>query len=154
MILVINGPNLNLLGKREPQVYGSQTLADLETQCKSWGKELGMSVHCRQSNHEGVILDWLHVASDEGFKGIVINPGGLTHTSVALRDAISGITVPVVEVHLSNIYARESFRHHSYISAVCKGVISGLGFQGYQYALRVLGETHKQHKKRKSENLS
>jgi 3-dehydroquinate dehydratase II len=154
MILVINGPNLNLLGKREPQVYGSQTLSDLETQCKSWGKELGISVECRQSNHEGEILDWLHSASDEGFKGIVINPGGFTHTSVALRDGVAGITVPVIEVHLSNIYARESFRHHSYISVVCKGVISGLGFQGYRSAIQTLGDITKPAKKRKAESLA
>jgi 3-dehydroquinate dehydratase-2 len=141
VLLVINGPNLNLLGKREPQVYGSQTLADLEKQCKVWGKEQGIAIHCRQSNHEGVILDWLHAAYEEGFKGIVINPGGLTHTSVALRDAIAGITVPAIEVHLSNVYARESFRHHSYISAVCKGSIAGLGFQGYKCAIETFAES-------------
>lgn len=151
MLLIINGPNLNLLGKREPGVYGSKSLADLEKQCKAWGKEAGMTVTCRQSNHEGVILDWLHAASEEGFKGIVINPGGLTHTSVALRDAIVGITVPVIEVHLSNIYARESFRHHSYISAVCMGSIAGLGFQGYKCAIETFAESLqiKKHKKEK-----
>lgn len=140
MILVINGPNLNLLGKREPTVYGLQTLADLEKQCKAWGKEQNIKVECRQSNHEGVILDWLHAASEEGFKGIVINPGGLTHTSVALRDAIAGITVPAIEVHISNVHARENFRHHSYISAVCKGTIAGLGFLGYKCAIAVFAE--------------
>jgi 3-dehydroquinate dehydratase II len=151
MILVINGPNLNLLGKREPHLYGSQSLTDLEKQCKVWGKELGITVHCRQSNHEGVILDWLHAAQDKGFKGIVINPGGLTHTSVALRDAIAGITVPAIEVHLSNVYARESFRHHSYISAVCKGSIAGLGFWGYRCAIQTFAEVLqvKKHKKEK-----
>jgi 3-dehydroquinate dehydratase II len=138
MILVINGPNLNLLGKREPGIYGSGTLADLETQCKEWGEELATTIDCRQSNHEGVILDWLHSAEQEGFEGIVINPGGFGHTSVALRDAISAINVPVIEVHISNIYARETFRHHSYISAVCEGVISGLGFQGYHAAIQAL----------------
>jgi 3-dehydroquinate dehydratase II len=138
MILVINGPNLNLLGQREPGIYGSGTLIDLETQCKAWGEELATTVDCRQSNHEGVILDWLHSAEQEGFEGIVLNPGGLTHTSVALRDAISAINVPVIEVHLSNIFAREDFRHHSYVSAVCEGVISGLGFQGYNAAIRAL----------------
>jgi 3-dehydroquinate dehydratase II len=138
MILVINGPNLNLLGKREPTIYGSGNLTDLETQCKGWGEELTTTVDCRQSNHEGVILDWLHSAEQEGFEGIVINPGGLSHTSVALRDAIAAINVPVIEVHLSNIYAREDFRHHSYISAVCEGVISGLGFQGYKAAIHAL----------------
>ena len=153
MILVINGPNLNLLGKREPGVYGSQTLTDLEKQCKAWGKELSVSVTCRQSNHEGVILDWLHAAHDEGFKGIVINPGGLTHTSVALRDAIAGISVPAIEVHLSNVYAREGFRHHSYISAVCKGSIAGLGFQGYRCAIQTLAEGL-QVKRRKNDTLA
>jgi 3-dehydroquinate dehydratase II len=138
MILVINGPNLNLLGKREPTVYGSQTLADLEQHCQGWGEELLTTVDCRQSNHEGVILDWLHSAEQEGFEGIVINPGGFTHTSVALRDAISAITLPVIEVHLSNIYAREDFRQRSYVSAVCEGVISGLGFAGYHAAIRIL----------------
>ncbi len=138
MILVINGPNLNLLGKREPSIYGAGTLTDLETQCKAWGDELATTVDCRQSNHEGMILDWLHSAEQEGFEGIVINPGGLTHTSVALRDAISAINVPVIEVHLSNVHAREEFRHHSYISAVCEGTITGLGFQGYHAAIRAL----------------
>jgi 3-dehydroquinate dehydratase II len=138
MILVINGPNLNLLGKREPNVYGSDSLADLEQRCKDWGEELLTTVDCRQSNHEGVMLDWLHSAGQEGFEGIVINPGGFSHTSVALRDAISAIDLPVIEVHLSNIYAREEFRHHSYLSAVCEGVISGLGFEGYHAAIQVL----------------
>jgi 3-dehydroquinate dehydratase II len=138
MILVLNGPNLNLLGKREPNVYGSQTLADLEQRCKEWGEEVLTTVDCRQSNHEGVLLDWLHTAEQEGFEGIVFNPGGFTHTSVALRDAISAIQLPVIEVHLSNIFAREDFRHHSYISAVCEGVISGLGFEGYHAAIRIL----------------
>jgi 3-dehydroquinate dehydratase II len=138
MILIINGPNLNMLGKREPNVYGSQTLADLEQHCKEWGQAVETTVDCRQSNHEGVILDWLHTAEQEGFEGIVLNPGGFTHTSVALRDAISAISVPVIEVHLSNIYAREEFRRHSYVSAVCEGVISGLGFEGYRAAIQIL----------------
>lgn len=138
MILVLNGPNLNLLGKREPNVYGSQTLADLEQRCKEWGEEVLTTVDCRQSNHEGVLLDWLHTAEQEGFEGIVFNPGGFTHTSVALRDAISAIQLPVIEVHLSNIFAREDFRHHSFISAVCEGVISGLGFEGYHAAIRII----------------
>jgi 3-dehydroquinate dehydratase II len=138
MILVLNGPNLNLLGKREPNVYGSQTFADLEQRCKEWGEEVLTTVDCRQSNHEGVLLDWLHSAAQEGFEGIVFNPGGFTHTSVALRDAISAIDLPVIEVHLSNIFAREDFRHHSFISAVCEGVISGLGFEGYHAAIRIL----------------
>ncbi len=138
MILVLNGPNLNLLGKREPDIYGRETLEDLETRCEAWGAEVGTPVVCRQSNYEGQLLDWLHRAEDEGVKGVVLNPGGLTHTSVALRDAISGITPPVVEVHLSNVHARESFRHHSFVAAVCMGSITGLGLEGYGAAIRFL----------------
>ena len=138
MILVLNGPNLNLLGKREPEVYGRDTLEDLEARCEAWGAEVGAPVVCRQSNYEGQILDWLHRAEDEGVKGIVLNPGGLTHTSVALRDAVAGITPLVVEVHLSNVYARERFRHRSFVSAVCVGSITGLGVEGYGAAIRFL----------------
>ena len=138
MILVLNGPNLNLLGRREPEVYGTQTLADLENLCSDWGASLGVGVVCRQSNYEGQVLEWLHGAADEGFRGVVLNPGGLTHTSVALRDAVAGITLPVVEVHLSNVQAREAFRHHSYISAVCLGTVTGLGVDGYYAALFAL----------------
>jgi len=140
MILVINGPNLNLLGQREPDVYGAATLSDLETACENWGKELGTEVECRQSNHEGQLLEWLHGAEAEGATGIILNAGGYTHTSVALRDAVSGINIPVIEVHLSNIHARESFRHHSYLAAVCLGSIVGLGFAGYRAALHILVE--------------
>ena len=140
MILVLNGPNLNLLGQREPAVYGHETLADLEARCKAWGEEVEIPVHCYQSNHEGVLLDRLHGAAQEGVQGVVINPGGLTHTSVALRDAVAGVALPTVEVHLSNIYARETFRHHSYLSAVCIGTIAGLGVAGYGAAIRYLAE--------------
>jgi 3-dehydroquinate dehydratase-2 len=140
MILVINGPNLNLLGKREPEVYGYSTLDDLNSQCQAWGDAVGINITCRQSNHEGVILDWLHAAPDEGVRAVVINPGGLTHTSVALRDAISGVGLPTIEVHLSNVHAREPFRHHSYIAPVCLGSIVGLGFSGYQAAILVLSK--------------
>lgn len=138
MILVLNGPNLNLLGQREPEIYGSETLEDLESRCEAWGSEVGVGVVCRQSNFEGQLLEWLHRAEGEGFSGVILNPGGLTHTSVVLRDAVSGITLPVLEVHLSNVHARESFRHHSYVSAVCVGSITGLGFEGYGAAIRFL----------------
>lgn len=140
MILVLNGPNLNLLGQREPDVYGQATLADLEAACIRWGKVLGLEVACHQSNYEGQLLDWLHAAESEGVQGIVLNPGGLTHTSVALRDAVSGIVPPVIEVHLSNVHARETFRHHSYVSAVCWGTVAGLGFAGYRAALVAFAE--------------
>ncbi len=138
MILVLNGPNLNMLGRREPSVYGSATLDDLEAQCGAWGAEVGVGVICHQSNFEGQLIDWLHRAPDEGTSGVVINPGGLTHTSVALRDAVASIELPTVEVHLSNVYAREAFRHHSYLSAVCVGTVTGLGFEGYGAAIRFL----------------
>ena len=127
MILILNGPNLNLLGRREPDVYGKATLSDLEARCESWAVEVGTEAQCRQSNYEGQLIDWLHGAANEGATGVVLNPGGLTHTSVSLRDAVSGIHVPVVEVHISNVYAREAFRHHSYLSAACVGTVAGLG---------------------------
>ena len=138
MILVLNGPNLNLLGQREPGVYGRGTLTELETQCRSWAHEVGETVVCRQSNHEGQLIDWLHGARAEGIGAIVINPGGLTHTSVALRDAVAGVALPTVEVHISNVHARETFRHHSYTAPVCVGTIAGLGFEGYAAAIRFL----------------
>ena len=138
MILVLNGPNLNLLGTREPDVYGRTTLRELEAQCETWAASVGTKAQCRQSNYEGQLIDWLHGAAGEGAKGVVINPGGLTHTSVALRDAVSGIATPVVEVHISNVHAREPFRHHSYLSAVCAGTIAGLGLYSYEAAIRFL----------------
>jgi 3-dehydroquinate dehydratase-2 len=142
MILVLNGPNLNLLGQREPHVYGHETLDDLEALCQAWGSEVGTGVLCRQSNYEGQLIDWLHRAPEEGVVGVVINPGGLTHTSVALRDAIAGIALPAVEVHISNVHAREAFRHHSFISGVCVGVVAGLGLEGYGAAIRFLSQRH------------
>lgn len=138
MILVLNGPNLNLLGQREPGVYGRGTLAELETQCQAWAREVGETVVCRQSNHEGQLIDWLHGARAEGVGAVVINPGGLTHTSVALRDAVAGVALPSVEVHISNVHARETFRHHSYTAPVCVATIAGLGVEGYAAAIRFL----------------
>ncbi len=140
MILVLNGPNLNLLGSREPSVYGSASYAHLEQACALEATELGQTAACRQSNHEGQLIDWLHGAAAEGAIGVVLNPGGYTHTSVALRDAVAAIAVPVVEVHLSNTAAREPFRHTSLVAAVCAGSIVGLGVAGYRLAIRYLAE--------------
>ena len=139
-ILILHGPNLNLLGPREPEVYGSQTLDDINNDITTLGEQLGVAVEACQSNHEGTLIDRVQSAAGDGFAGIIINPGGFTHTSVALRDAISAITLPVAEVHLSNIHAREEFRRHSYISAVVVGQVAGFGAVGYQLALRALVE--------------
>jgi 3-dehydroquinate dehydratase-2 len=137
-ILLLNGPNLNLLGTREPHIYGADTLADVERRFVDEAASLGLVAQCLQSNHEGVLIDRIHAARQDGTQGIVINPGGLTHTSVSLRDALAGVALPVVEVHISNVHKREAFRHHSYISGVADGVIAGLGVYGYGAALRYL----------------
>lgn len=138
-ILILNGPNLNLLGTREPEVYGKETLADIQSLCEAEGAKLGLTIDFRQSNHEGALVDAIHEAA-KGYDGIVINAGAYTHTSVALLDALQALRLPVVEVHLSNIYKREEFRHHSYISRAAKGVICGLGSQGYVFALHALAK--------------
>jgi 3-dehydroquinate dehydratase-2 len=137
-ILVLHGPNLNLLGQREPAVYGHQTLADINDELGLLADELGLVVDTFQSNHEGYLIDRIHASANDGYSGIIINPGGLTHTSVALRDAISSIELPVIEVHLSNIHAREPFRHHSYVAGVVVGQVSGFGAASYLLALRGL----------------
>jgi 3-dehydroquinate dehydratase-2 len=134
-VLLLNGPNLNLLGQREPEVYGSATLADIERAAQLQVQQAGAQLTCLQSNHEGVLIDRIHQAKIEGVDAIVINPGGLTHTSVALRDALAAVAIPFVEVHISNIHQRESFRHHSYLSAIAAGTIVGLGVDGYRLAL-------------------
>ncbi|MDO3376760.1 type II 3-dehydroquinate dehydratase [Geoalkalibacter halelectricus] len=137
-ILVLNGPNLNLLGVREPGIYGNQTLEDILTDLGQAAAALGVELACLQSNHEGVLIDRIHQAHQEAVRGIILNPGGLTHTSVALRDAIAGVGIPTVEVHLSNVHAREEFRRHSFIAPVAIGQISGFGALGYELALRAL----------------
>lgn len=136
-ILILHGPNLNLLGVREPKVYGSMTLDDINTKLIELGEELGAEIKCLQSNYEGALIDALQDARMWA-DGVVFNPGGYTHTSVALRDAISAIQIPVIEVHLSNVYAREEFRHVSMISAVCKGKVVGFGWRSYELGLRGL----------------
>jgi 3-dehydroquinate dehydratase II len=135
-VLVLNGPNLNRLGTRETAVYGSQTLADLESTLQTAFPDVRLRFF--QSNHEGELIESLHAAADEGLEGVVLNPAGLSHTSIALRDAIASIDIPVIEVHISNIHAREAFRHHSVTAGACRGVIAGLGTNGYALAIRQL----------------
>lgn len=134
-LLLLNGPNLNLLGTREPAVYGTTTLADIEQAAVAQANAAGAALEYFQSNHEGALIDRIHAARTEGVDCIVINPGGLTHTSVALRDAFASVAIPFVEVHISNIHQRESFRHHSYLSGIARGVICGLGADGYRFAI-------------------
>lgn len=134
-LLLINGPNLNMLGTREPEVYGSTTLADIEQAAAAQAAAAGAALASFQSNHEGALIDRIQQARLEAVDAIVINPGGLTHTSVALRDALAAVDIPFVEVHISNIHKREAFRHHSYLSGIAVGVICGLGVEGYQAAI-------------------
>ena len=136
-IYILNGPNLNLLGVRDPSVYGHDTLADIEERCLARAASLDLQIEFRQTNHEGQLVDWIQEAR-ESADGIILNAGALTHTSVALLDALSAAQLPVIEVHLSNIFRRESFRHHSYVSLVANGVICGLGAQGYELALEAI----------------
>lgn len=138
-VLFINGPNLNRLGKRQPEVYGTATLENVEKQVREQAEELGIDVEFRQSNHEGDLIDWVHEAADQAWP-VIINPGGFTHTSVALRDALAEVAEGqgFIEVHISNVYAREPFRAHSYLSPLARGVIAGLGIDGYALALEFL----------------
>jgi len=137
-VLVVNGPNLNMLGKREPEIYGSLSLKDIEIKIRELAEEINLGIEFKQSNYEGDLITWIQNSEAEGFKGIILNAAAYTHTSIALHDAIKSISVPVIEVHLSNIHAREDFRHHSYISSVAKGQISGFGLDSYLLALRAI----------------
>lgn len=134
-IYVLNGPNLNLLGLREPEIYGHDTLDDIAGRLDDRARELGLTIDLRQSNHEGHLIDWLHEAQARGAKAVLLNPGGYTHTSIALHDAVKSITTPVIEVHLSNPHARESFRHISYVGRAARGTITGFGALSYMLAL-------------------
>lgn len=136
-IFILNGPNLNWLGKREPQLYGSHSLSQLETEWIAWASDFGFSAECRQSNHEGVLIDWLQEAQ-ENCAGVVINPGGYAHTSVALRDCVAALTIPVVEVHWTAIQKREPFRHHSFLGEVATGTVAGFGALSYVLGLVLL----------------
>ncbi|KFL31844.1 3-dehydroquinate dehydratase [Devosia riboflavina] len=138
-VLVLNGPNLNMLGKREPGIYGAQTLADVEAICRASGDEFGLTIDFRQSNHEGELVTWIQEALGTA-DGILINPGAYSHTSVAIYDAFKAVSLPVAEVHISNIHQREAFRHHSYVSAVAFGVICGFGTLGYRLALEAMAQ--------------
>lgn len=139
IITILNGPNLNLLGTRQPEIYGAGTLDDLETLCAETAEGLGLAIDFRQTNIEGELISWVQEARNRS-AGIIINPAGYTHTSVALMDALLAVDIPVLEVHISNIHTRESFRHHSYVSRAAQGVICGLGFAGYRLALIALSD--------------
>jgi 3-dehydroquinate dehydratase-2 len=139
LIYVLNGPNLNLLGEREPEVYGRESLADLEATCREEAGRAGLQIEFRQSNHEGELVTWIQDAR-RAAQGLILNAGAYTHTSVAILDALSILRIPVIEVHLSNVFRREGFRHHSYVSLAATGVVAGLGFDGYRLALRALAE--------------
>ncbi len=139
-VLVLNGANLNLLGTREPEIYGTTTLNDIVQMLETSGKNMGLDVQAFQSNAEHELIDRIHQAKQDGVSFIIINPGGFTHTSVVLRDALAGVEIPFIEVHLSNIFSREAFRQHSYLSDLAVGVISGLGAQGYQFALDAISQ--------------
>jgi 3-dehydroquinate dehydratase II len=145
IVVVLNGPNLNLLGSREPEIYGRETLADVEADCRRVGEELGLAIEFHQSNREYEIIDWVHAARERA-AGIVINPAAFTHTSVAILDALNAFEGPIIEVHISNVHKREPFRHHSYVSGVASGVIVGCGTQGYAFALhriaKLIGAKH------------
>jgi 3-dehydroquinate dehydratase II len=134
-IYILNGPNLNLLGQRQPEVYGRDTLDDVAEACGALADDLGLTVKCLQSNHEGALVDWIHEARTKA-AGIIINPGAYSHTSIAILDALNAFDGPVIEVHISNIHKREAFRHHSFVSARADGVIAGCGTEGYQLAVR------------------
>ncbi|KQN72832.1 type II 3-dehydroquinate dehydratase [Devosia sp. Leaf64] len=138
-VLVLNGPNLNMLGKREPAIYGAQTLADVEALCRAAGIDFDLAIDFRQSNHEGELVTWIQEALGTA-DGILINPGAYSHTSVAIHDALKAVALPVAEVHISNIHQREAFRHHSYVSAVAFGVICGFGTLGYRLALEAMAQ--------------
>ncbi|WP_277677897.1 type II 3-dehydroquinate dehydratase [Gracilibacillus dipsosauri] len=144
-ILLLNGPNLNRLGKREPDIYGKETLDDVERDVRKVLQRYSHELDAKQSNHEGELIDWLHDANDH-YVGVIFNPGAYTHTSIALRDAIQSINVPVIEVHISNVHSRESFRHTSLLAPVCQGQIVGLGTKGYQMAAIFLGERNGEEK--------
>jgi 3-dehydroquinate dehydratase-2 len=141
-MLILNGPNLNLLGEREPEVYGSTTLAEVEATCREESGALGVEIEFRQTNHEGELIDWLQEAgrrfASGDVTGVVLNPGAFTHTSIALQDAVKAVAVPVAEVHISNVHARETYRHHSYVSPVAAGIVVGFGVHGYVLALQGL----------------
>lgn len=138
-ILILNGPNLNLLGSREPGLYGKGTLGEVEKDCRAHAGKLGLEVDFRQSNHEGELIGWIQEAAGS-FAGIIINPGAYSHTSIGIPDAFRAVGLPLIEVHISNIYAREEFRHHSHVSAIASGVICGLGLSGYVLAITALNE--------------